>query len=210
MIPVVLASLVGLGLGVAGALVWARRPQARTALRPVGQGSPAALPPGLSVDAPGPRVWVVPDREHQRALVGALALALARDRSVVLAPSPASRQVLAELLSGERQVLWLAEQRPGCGELLDAIEALEPHRRPCLLVEGRGALEQPEPDEPSYAVVEELLEESEHPTIVILTESDRSPRPPALRLRTGGPGLVLDDGTPVLAIEDGVGALVSR
>jgi hypothetical protein len=209
MLAAIFALIIGLALGATGAFFWLRRPRERSQLHPVGQGGAARLPPGLEGFPEEPCIWVVPEPEHQRALVEALARALARERSVVLVPAPASRAAFSERLSGERQVLWLDEDRPSCEALLAAVEGLEPHRRPVVLVEGPGALEEPESDEPTDAVVEELLEESDHHTIVVLTESDRLPTPPALRLRAGEPGLRLDDGNPVLRIVGGVGELVS-
>ena len=200
MIYAVIALALGLGLGALGAWILARRRPGTPSLRPVGRGTAAPWPSGLPAITDGQAIWLVPEDRHQRDVIEALARALAQDRAVVLAPRAASRALLIERLADQRLVLWLDEDRPTCEQLILAAEALAPTHPTVLLVEGAGALEAPAVDEPSDAVVQELLELSELPTVVLLSELDRLPARPALRLAQADGGLALDDGVLVVRV----------
>jgi hypothetical protein len=208
MIPALVALIVGLGLGAACAWFLARRGPAPPQLQPVGRGEPFSFPPELPSFDAGQTLWLVPEERHQRDVVEALARALARDRGVVLAPRAGSRAVLVQRLADQRQVLWLDEDRPTCERLILAAEALQAFGPVVLLVEGGEALEAPAPDEPSDAVVQELLELSELPTVVLLAELDRLPARPALRLRAAEAGLVTDDGALVIRCDEARSSVV--
>lgn len=203
MIPALIALLVGLGLGAAGARFLAQRRPAPPSPVPVGRGVAFPLPAGLPAIVDGQVVWLVPSDRHQRDAVEALARALAQDRTVVLAPKAASRALLAERLADQRQVLWLDDDRPTCEQLILAAEALQGTGPVVLLVEGGEALEEPAPDEPSDAVVQELIELCELPTVVVLAELDRLPVRPVLRLRAGEGGLATEDGERVIRSDQG-------
>jgi hypothetical protein len=202
MIPAIIALFAGLGLGAAGAWFLAQRRPSPAHPEPVGRGVAFPFPAGLPALHTGQALWLLPEARHQVEVLEALARALARDRTVVLAPKAASRAVLAERLADQRHVLWLDHDHPTCEQLILAAEALEATGPVVLLVEGGDALEEPAADEPSDAVVQELLELCELPAVVLLVELDRLPVRPALRLRAAVGGLATDDGELVIRCDE--------
>jgi hypothetical protein len=207
MITAIIAMFVGSSLGAAATWFLTRRRPTTVHAVPVGRGAAVPLPVGLPALGDDQCIWLVPDDVHQRQAAEALARALAQERTVLLAPRPSSRAWLAERFAGERQVMWLEDGNPTCERLILAAEALPPSLRVVVLVEGAQALEEPSADEPTDAVVQELLQLSELPTVVLLSELDRLPVRPTLRLRATDEGLTTDDGQLVVRFEGEGGRL---
>jgi len=197
MLAIFLSSSTGLLLGgLAGWLV-ARRRRAPPALSRVGRDRSGAPPDHLPPLPEGAAIWLVPEPGQILGLVEALALSASRERAVLLVPCPQDRGGLAARLPDHPALFWLDEDRPDCDTVLAAAHALPAAARPLILVCGSGALEAPGEDEPADAVVEELLEESSLPTLVVMSERDPLPRSPSLRWSAAAGELCLESGERV-------------
>ena len=151
------ALLVGVGIGVA---LGRRTPRALGALVAVGgarASSGASSPPGLPAVMGRKQAWSAPSQVLAlRALTG-LAERLRVEALVLVVPRPEHRAHIRLALPGRAGIVWSPKDQPAPREVLAMAQGLATLGPVVVLVEGVGALEEPLRGEGADAVVRELL-----------------------------------------------------
>ena len=120
--------------------------------------------------------WLLEDDEKRLVCMVGLARARQAGGCVLICPRSASRPALRSALAGIGSVYWSEVDRPTPAQLEQLSQGLLGWGRPLVLVEGPSAVELPDAEEGSNAVIEELVEgfSNDIDLLVLLTpgESD--------------------------------------
>ncbi len=173
---------IALGLGggvVLGLLLPVLRRKAEPALglapRP---GVP--WPPELVLPEPGSAAcWQVPTPRARTRLLAAVARHAAQAGPVLLLPEPWSRAALAQALAGLSPVVVPSADRATAVGLAAAANL---QGEGLVLVAGPDAVEPPEPGEPEDAPLDELVELSHRPVVLVIVAGEATPVPPSVDL----------------------------
>jgi hypothetical protein len=189
--PIVLGMLGGclVGFGV-GELRRRRRDDADTdsALAP---RVAVAWPPGLAQPEPGVGAcWLLPDEQARTDLLVGLARHCASAGPVLVAPGAATRGALATALAGLPTVLVPAGDGVSAVGLAAAAKTLG---EGVVLVEGPSAIEPPDEGEDEDAPVDELIELSPLPVLLLVLAGEATPVQPAIAFTRSSEGLLLGE-----------------
>ena len=186
-LPLILA--VGLVFGVGGGAWFSSRTSRPPVVHHLGGKQSFSWPPGWKADG-DVQVVSVPTPADSSTLVDALVQWFG-DQGLVLL-------VCTGGASGNGSVFGMDASRPTVADLVAAGDRLADLGRVSVVVQGAAALEAPDEDEAKDAVLQELVAEARHPTVLVLTgetelagvASRKLTRSPAGLVHEGRPDLI--------------------
>ena len=184
-LPVILAA--GLVFGVGGGAWFSSRASRPPGVRHLG-GQSFSWPPGWNTEG-NVQVVSVPGDADSYILVNALVHWFGNQGLVL--------QAGGEGASGNGPVFALESARPTVGELVAAGERLAELGTVAVVVQGTAALEAPDEDEAADAVLQELVAEAEHPTVLVLA-GEEAVAGVEVRELTRSPAGLVHEGRPEL------------
>jgi hypothetical protein len=185
-LPVILA--VGLLFGVGGGAWFSSRTSRPPAVRHLGEKALFSWPPGWNTES-NVQVVSVPDLADSTLLVAALVRWFGDQGMVLLSSTGGSSET--------GSVFALEKARPTVGQLGAAGDRLSELGTVSVVVQGTGALEAPDEDEAADAVLQELVAESRHPTVLVLA-GEESIAGVEVRKLTRSPAGLVHEGRPEL------------
>ncbi len=187
-LPIVLGLTSGILIGLL-IPAWRRR---RGSGDPELAARPAVTwPKGLALPAPGEGAcWLAPDEAARTRLIAGVARHAAAAGPVLVLPTPGSRPALAAALAGLSPVLVPARDGATAVGLAASARQLG---EGLVLVAGPRALEAPAPAEPHDAELDELIELSPLPVVLITLAGEATPVSVTATLQASGDSLTLGE-----------------